>query len=146
MNFANKMASEVVKLKNISVPSKKNFLLEKKLLKNFKKFEIHIWKKKFIIGITNGCFDLYHEGHKYLLSQCKKYCDKLVVLLNSDNSVKINKGKKRPLDKINIRYDRIVSNINVDKCIVFSEKTPLKQIKKFFRILFLKVVTIIQKM
>ena len=35
MNFANKMASEVVKLKNISVPSKKNFLLEKKTSKKF---------------------------------------------------------------------------------------------------------------
>lgn len=132
MNFANKMASEVVKLKNISVPNKKNFLLEKKkLIKNLKKIKIHIWKKKnFIIGITNGCFDLYHEGHKYLLSQCKKYCDKLVVLLNNDNSVKINKGKNRPVDKLNIRYNRIIGNVNVDKCIVFSEKTPLKEIKK----------------
>ncbi len=132
MNFANKMASEVVKLKNISVPNKKSFLIEKKkLLKDIKKTQIGSWKKKnFIIGITNGCFDLYHEGHKYLLSQCKKHCDKLVVLLNSDNSIRINKGKNRPIDKINIRYDRINSNINVDKCIVFSEKTPLKQIKK----------------
>ena len=148
MNFANKMASEVVKLKNISVPNKKNFLLEKKkLLKNFKKLQIHIWKKKkFIIGITNGCFDLYHEGHKHLLSQCKKYCDKLVVLLNSDNSVKINKGKKRPFDKINIRYDRIVSNINVDKCIVFSEKTPLKQIKKILPNIIFKGSDYNQKM
>lgn len=132
MNFANKMASEVVKLKNISVPGQKSFLLEKKkLLKEVKKIQITYWKKKnFIVGITNGCFDLYHEGHKYLLSKCKNYCDKLVVLLNSDNSVKINKGKNRPIDKINIRYNRIVRDINVDKCIIFSEKTPLKKIKK----------------
>ena len=87
-------------------------------------------KKKFKIGIANGCFDLYHEGHKYFLSECKKYCDKLVVLLNTDNSVRINKGKGRPVDKLDIRYKNIINNINVDKCITFSEKTPFKTIKK----------------
>ena len=85
----------VVKLKNISVPNKKNFLLEKKT-SNFKNFDSYLEK---IYRNYNGCFDLYHEGHKHLLSQCKKYCDKLVVLLNGDNSVKINKGKKDLLIK-----------------------------------------------
>lgn len=130
MNFANKIASEVVKIKNISVPRKKTFRAEKKKLIKDKK-TIYIWKKKkFKIGIANGCFDLYHEGHKYFLSECKKYCDKLVVLLNTDNSVRINKGKGRPVDKLDIRYKNIINNINVDKCITFSEKTPFKTIKK----------------
>ena len=134
MNFSNKMASEVVKIKNISVPGKKIFKSEnKRLVSNNNKNIINIWKKKkFIIGVTNGCFDLYHEGHKYLLSECKKYCDKLVVLLNSDISVKINKGKDRPIDKLNIRYKNIVQNINVDQCLTFSDKTPLKEIKKIY--------------
>lgn len=130
MNFANKIASEVVKIKNISVPRKKTFLAEKKKLIKDKK-KIYIWKKKkFKIGIANGCFDLYHEGHKYFLSECKKYCDKLVVLLNTDNSVRINKGKGRPVDKLDIRYKNIINDINVDECITFSEKTPFKTIKK----------------
>ncbi len=132
MNFANKMASEVVKVKNISVPKKKIFLYEKKkLLNDNKKIQINFWKKKkFKIGLTNGCFDLYHQGHKYLLNQCKKYCDKLVVLLNTDSSIKINKGKNRPINKLNVRFQKIIQNINVDNCEVFSEKTPLKKIKK----------------
>jgi len=132
MNFANKMASEVVKMNDISIPKKKSFQSEKiKLLKDNKKMQINFWKKKkYKIGVTNGCFDLYHEGHKYLLNQCKKYCDKLVVLLNTDSSVKINKGKSRPINKLNIRCKAIIENINVDKCIIFSEKTPLKKIKK----------------
>lgn len=130
MNFANKIASEVVKIRNISVPRKKTIRAEKKKLIK-EKNKIYIWKKKkFKIGIANGCFDLYHEGHKYFLSECKKYCDKLVVLLNTDNSVRINKGKGRPVDKLDIRYKNIVNNINVDECITFSEKTPFKTIKK----------------
>jgi len=130
MNFANKIASEVVKIKNISVPRKKTIRAEKKKLIK-EKNKIYIWKKKkFKIGIANGCFDLYHEGHKYFLSECKKYCDKLVVLLNTDNSVRINKGKGRPVDKLDIRHKNIVNNINVDECITFSEKTPFKTIKK----------------
>ena len=64
------------------------------------------------------------------MSECKKYCDKLVVLLNTDNSVRINKGKGRPVDKLDIRYKNIINNINVDECITFSEKTPFKTIKK----------------
>ena len=62
--------------------------------------------------------------------ELKKYCDKLVVLLNTDSSVKINKGKNRPINKLHVRYKKIIENINVDSCIVFSEKTPLKNIKK----------------
>jgi len=132
MNFSNKIASEVVKINSIVTPTRKILHYEKKkLLKNNKKMQIDIWKKKkFKIGVANGCFDLYHEGHKYFLSQCKKYCDKLIVLLNTDSSIKINKGIKRPVEKLNIRYNKILRNINVDKCIIFSEKTPLQKIKK----------------
>ena len=122
----------MVKIKNISVPKKKIFQYErKKLLNDNKKIQINLWKKKkFKIGLTNGCFDVYHEGHKYLLNQCKKYCDKLVILLNTDSSIRINKGKSRPINKLNVRYQKIIQNINVDNCEVFSEKTPLKEIKK----------------
>ena len=50
-------------------------------------------KKKFELGVTNGCFDLLHKGHLYSLEQAKKYCKILIVLLNSDSSVKKLKGK-----------------------------------------------------
>lgn len=147
MNFANKMASEVVKINNIAVPSRKIFQAEKKkLIKYKKKNKIFFWKKKkFEIGIANGCFDLYHEGHKYFLSECKKYCDKLVVLLNTDNSVRINKGKDRPLDKLDVRYKNIINNINVDECITFSEKTPFRKIKKILPSIIFKGSDYIKK-
>ena len=51
--------------------------------------KIKLWKlAKFKIGATNGCFDILHSGHLYLFNQAKKNCDKLIVLINSDNSVK----------------------------------------------------------
>ena len=59
--------------------------------------KIFKWKKKYKIGITNGCFDLLHKGHTYSLKQCKNHCDKLVVLLNSDRTVRKLKGKNRPI-------------------------------------------------
>ena len=110
---------------------KKIFQLENKKLLNNNKKNVYIWKKNnFKIGVANGCFDLYHKGHKYFLSECKKYCDKLIVLLNTDSSVKVNKGTNRPIDKLNIRYKNITENFDVDYCIPFSEQTPLKILKK----------------
>ena len=78
--------------------------------------------KKIIM--TNGCFDIIHTGHIYLLTEAKKLGDLLVVALNSDSSVKLNKGDVRP---INSDIDRayVLSAIqNVDYIIIFNEKTP----------------------
>jgi D-beta-D-heptose 7-phosphate kinase/D-beta-D-heptose 1-phosphate adenosyltransferase len=50
--------------------------------------------------------------------------------LNSDSSVKLIKGKDRPLENLNKRRLNILKNINVDMCLVFSSKTPLTLIKK----------------
>ena len=86
-------------------------------------------KKKFRLGITNGCFDLLHRGHKYSLKQAKSYCEKLIVLLNSDSSVKMIKGKNRPIENQNIRKRKLIKNKYVDKVIIFYERTPLKKIK-----------------
>ena len=49
------------------------------------------------IGFTNGCFDLLHEGHRYFLRECRKYCNRLVVGLNADASVRRLKGEGRPV-------------------------------------------------
>ena len=59
--------------------------------------KLQVWKKTSRIGVTNGCFDLLHKGHLSSLKSAKRYCDKLVVLLNSDKSTKKNKGKLRPI-------------------------------------------------
>lgn len=86
-------------------------------------------KKKFKIGVTNGCFDLLHKGHIYSLKQAKKYCNKLIVLLNSNKSVRKLKGKNRPIEDQNLRKKRLLRLRYVDDVIIFNETTPLKKIK-----------------
>lgn len=54
-------------------------------------------KKKLIIGFTSGVFDLLHAGHVDYLAQARAQCDMLIVGLNSDSSVRKNKGEHRPI-------------------------------------------------
>lgn len=79
---------------------------------------------------TNGCFDILHPGHMQYLSQAKSLGDKLVVGLNSDESVKQLKGPERP---INSEYDRALMLLQteaVDQVIIFAEQTPELLIEK----------------
>ncbi|PSM51716.1 D,D-heptose 1-phosphate adenosyltransferase / D,D-heptose 7-phosphate kinase [Campylobacter blaseri] len=81
------------------------------------------------IVFTNGCFDILHAGHVKYLKTAKSFGDILVVGLNSDNSVKILKGKERP---INSELDRAVllSALSfVDYVVIFNEQTPYDLIK-----------------
>ena len=73
---------------------------------------------------TNGCFDILHVGHVRYLQKTKSYADKLIVMLNSDISVKAIKGDSRP---INCEADRaeILSALScVDYVVLFDEKSP----------------------
>ena len=70
------------------------------------------------------------------------YCDKLVVALNSDISVKKLKGKNRPINNELYRAKILSSLEFCDYVIIFNEKTPLSLIKKLNLILSLKAVTI----
>ena len=87
-------------------------------------------KKKQIIGFTNGCFDYLHPGHISLFQQAKQKCSKLIVAVNSDNSIKKNKGPFRPKQKLNTRLQVLNSIPFIDLIIVFSDRTPLSIIKK----------------
>lgn len=87
-------------------------------------------RNKKLIGFTNGCFDILHAGHVELLRMAKKQCDFLVVALNSDKSVRLLKGKNRPINNIKNRVKVIKCVRYVDKVIVFNDKDPLKIIKK----------------
>src|SRR5262249_4094381 len=56
------------------------------------------WRRQGLrVGFTNGCFDLLHPGHVRLLTEARGACDRLVVGLNSDASVKRLKGEDRPV-------------------------------------------------
>ena len=97
-------------------------------LKNYKKLEE--WKKsKKTIVFTNGCFDLLHKGHIALLTRASKYGDKLIVGINSDESVKKIKGEDRPVQNQKTRKKKLLNLKFVNDVYVFEESTPLKIIK-----------------
>jgi len=87
-------------------------------------------KKNQIIGFTNGCFDLLHNGHLVLLSEAKKRCDYLIVGLNSDSSIRLIKGNGRPVDEEKVRVSKLSEQKDVNAIVVFAEENPLELIKK----------------
>ena len=82
------------------------------------------------VGFANGCFDLVHPGHVRLLQEARAACDRLVVALNSDDSVKRLKGPSRPIQTETARATIIASLASVDLVTLFPELTPLELIRK----------------
>jgi rfaE bifunctional protein nucleotidyltransferase chain/domain len=80
------------------------------------------------IVFTNGCFDLLHRGHIYLLSRARELGDLLIVGLNSDASVSKLKGPDRPVNNQESRAEVLGALAFVDYIIVFEEDTPLDMI------------------
>ena len=80
------------------------------------------------VGFANGCFDLIHPGHVRLLAQARSACDRLIVALNTDASVKRLKGPTRPLQSETARAVVMASMAPVDMVTLFDEDTPLEQI------------------
>lgn len=78
------------------------------------------------IVFTNGCFDLLHPGHIHLLTKASALGDKLIVAINSDNSVRRLKGNSRPLQSQAARADVLASLAVVDAVVVFEEDTPFE--------------------
>jgi D-beta-D-heptose 7-phosphate kinase/D-beta-D-heptose 1-phosphate adenosyltransferase len=81
------------------------------------------------VGFANGCFDLIHPGHVRLLSEARAACDRLIVALNTDASVKRLKGPSRPLQTETARATVMASMAPVDLVTLFDEDTPLEMIK-----------------
>ncbi|HLN83693.1 MAG TPA: D-glycero-beta-D-manno-heptose 1-phosphate adenylyltransferase [Candidatus Binatia bacterium] len=77
-----------------------------------------------VVVFTNGCFDLVHRGHIYLLRQAKALGDILIVGLNSDVSVKTIKGPDRPIMPEADRIELIAALEMVDYVVVYSEPDP----------------------
>ena len=80
-------------------------------------------------AFTNGCFDLLHPGHIFLLSQAKASCDRLIVGLNSDASVRVLKGRDRPIRNESSRAQVLASLEMVDMVVIFDQETPLALIE-----------------
>ena len=88
------------------------------------------WKKnKMKVAFTNGCFDILHLGHLEILTKSKEFGDRLVVAVNSDESVRKLKGKERPINDFQTRSNMLASFSFVDYVVEFSDDTPKKLIQ-----------------
>ena len=101
--------------------------IQSKIYSSFKSFG-NILKKwnsnSETIVFTNGCFDIVHSGHVDSLQKAAKLGTKLIVGLNSDESVKILKGEDRPILDENTRAIVLAAFGFVDAVIIFREETP----------------------
>ena len=88
------------------------------------------WKKMGDkVVFTNGCFDLLHKGHVQYLADAADLGDRLIIGLNSDNSVTRLKGPGRPLQDESARASVLASLLVTDLIIFFGEDTPLDLIQ-----------------
>ena len=111
-------------------------ILEKKLGKNFKdnlltaeemrKEIVKLQKAGKRVVFTNGVFDILHIGHLTYLEEAGNLGDVLVVGVNSDASVKVNKGDKRPINSEKNRAYVLLGTKFVNYAVIFDEKTPEK--------------------
>ncbi|SVE14757.1 uncharacterized protein METZ01_LOCUS467611, partial [marine metagenome] len=84
------------------------------------------------VGFTNGCFDLLHPGHISLLNEAKMQCDRLIVAINDDASVRrIKKGEGRPIQAEAARALVLASLATVDRVIIFADDTPITLLRQF---------------
>ncbi len=81
------------------------------------------------VGFTNGCFDLIHPGHVALLAKARAACDRLVVGLNADDSVRRLKGPTRPVQNETSRAAVLGSLASVDLVVLFGDDTPVALIE-----------------
>ncbi|MBB1093344.1 D-glycero-beta-D-manno-heptose-7-phosphate kinase [Rhodopseudomonas palustris] len=89
------------------------------------------WRREGLrVGFTNGCFDILHPGHVKVLTAARGACDRLIVGLNSDASVRRLKGESRPVQNERARAEVLAALEAVDLVAIFGEDTPLKLIKR----------------
>lgn len=82
--------------------------------------QVGIWRAQGLkVGFTNGCFDIIHKGHVNYLEQARSRCDRLVLGLNHDASVRILKGPSRPVNDENARACVTGALSSVDLVVLF---------------------------
>ena len=98
--------------------------------------ELKAQNKKIVF--TNGVFDIIHRGHVEYLTEAKSLGDILIVGLNSDSSVKMIKGDKRPIVAEENRAYVLANLKPVDYVVIFTEDTPYNTIKKIMTDILVK--------
>ena len=93
--------------------------------------EVEGWKRQGLkVGFTNGCFDILHRGHVAYLAQARGWCDRLVVALNTDESVRRLKGEGRPVNDLDSRAAVLGGLTSVDRVTSFDDPTPIALIER----------------
>ena len=108
------------------MPINKKIVTLEKLISIVKKLK----KQNKKIATTNGVFDILHIGHVKYLEKAKKLGDVLIVGVNTDKSVKENKGDKRPINDEKSRIGVLAALESVDYVFLFNEKNPIKWISQ----------------
>lgn len=95
------------------------------------------------VGLTNGCFDILHQGHAAYLNAARDKCDRLIVGLNSDESVRRLKGPERPVNDENARAALLAALGAVDMVVIFArdaeeEDKPVKLVEAIQPDIFFK--------
>ena len=96
------------------------------------KKRISMWHmKNDVVCFTNGCFDILHLGHITYLAKAASLGKRLIVAINSDDSVRLlNKAPNRPINNEQARMMVVAALGCVDLVVVFNEQTPLELIKE----------------
>jgi D-beta-D-heptose 7-phosphate kinase/D-beta-D-heptose 1-phosphate adenosyltransferase len=76
------------------------------------------------VVFTNGVFDILHPGHVRYLAEARRQGDALIVAVNSDRSVRANKGPARPVHPEAERAEVVSALASVDAAVIFDEDTP----------------------
>ena len=109
------------------------FNIQSKVFPDYNTFQrtYKIWKvNREKVVFTNGCFDIIHQGHIDSLSNAAELGTKLIIGLNSDQSVSVLKGPNRPVFDVNARAIMLASLVFVDAVIIFEEETPANLIQQ----------------
>ncbi len=104
---------------------------EEKIASSAADLDAHLaeWRRQGLrVGFTNGCFDILHPGHVRVITQARAACDRLIVGLNSDASVRRLKGPERPVQDERARAEVLAALEAVDLVVVFEQDTPLELI------------------
>lgn len=103
---------------------------EKVLALDTLRARLSVWRSaEERVVFTNGCFDLLHMGHITLLQEARREGDRLVVAINSDSSVRSQKGSSRPIVGQIERAGILAALAAVDAVIIFDDPTPLHLIE-----------------
>ena len=92
---------------------------------------LNLWRGEGkTIVFSNGCFDILHRGHVEYLSKAADLGDKLIIGLNTDDSVKRLKGPSRPVNDEKARAILLSALEFVDAVVLFKEDTPYNLIRR----------------